>query len=92
MIVYNQNILDLFLTLYAVSHGGAELNPVANAMIALHPLVYAFYKVAVCGVLCWWLSRRDEPIARYGLWALAVVFAAVDAWHICHLIIGGILP
>lgn len=70
MTLYALNLLDLCFTLYAQQ---PELNPLMR-----NPVVMVFYKVVVIGVLCWWLQRRSEPIARYGLKLLTAAYAAVN--------------
>ena len=75
---YPLNLLDLCFTLYAQQ-------PEANPLMQNIPFM-VFYKVVIIGVLCWWLHRRSEPIARYGQKMLAVVYAAVNLWHVMNLI------
>lgn len=80
MIPYALNLLDLAFTLYALCHGATELNPAIRCV----PIMI-LYKIFVVGALCWWLSKREEPIARIGLRLLAGVYAAVNLWHIINL-------
>lgn len=80
MKAYLLNLLDLAFTLHALRHGAVELNPLMQCVP-----VQIFYKVFVVGALCWWLSKRKERLAQIGLKTAAVVFAAVDAWHILNL-------
>ena len=83
---YPLNLLDLFLTLYALRHGARELNPLLQSI----PIMI-LYKVILVGILCWWLGKREEKIARYGLKLTALWFGAVNVWHIYNLLlIGGI--
>lgn len=83
MIPYILNLLDLLFTLHALRWGGVELNPLMQNV----PLMVA-YKVIGVGALCWWLSRRTEKIARYGLRVCAAALAAVNIYHI-YFIFGG---
>lgn len=85
MIAYLLNLLDLALTLHALSHGAVELNPFMRCV----PVMVA-YKTIVVGTLLYWLRGRSEPIARYGRDAITVVYAAVVVWHLIHFIIGGL--
>ena len=80
MIPYALNLLDLAFTLYALQHGGVELNPLMQNV----PF-QVFYKIFVIGALCWWLSKRTEPIAKYGLWAITAVYAGLNIWHILNI-------
>ena len=80
MTAYILNLFDLAFTLHALSNGAVEANPLMRCV----PF-QIFYKVIVVGVLCWWLGKRTEPIARYGLWAITAVYGAVVLWHIVNL-------
>lgn len=44
MIPYILNIIDLITTLYALQHGGIELNPIMAFVIGVHPLLFVFVK------------------------------------------------
>ena len=82
MAAYLLNLLDLGFTIHALSHGAAELNPVAYAMYAAHPMIYATYKIIVVGALLWVLHRlREYRPPRFGLKVATAVFAVVDLWH-----------
>lgn len=77
MTAYLLNLLDLAFTLYALSHGATELNPLMRNV----PTMIA-YKVIVVGALLGWLSKRKE---RVGIIVCTAVFAVVDVWHIVNL-------
>ena len=77
---YPLNLLDLLFTLHALRHGARELNPLLQSI----PIMI-LYKVFVVGILCWWLGKREEPIARYGLKLTALWFGAVNVWHIVNV-------
>ena len=79
---YALNILDLLFTLHALSHGAVELNPIMRNVQFM-----VFYKTVIIGALLWWLSRRQEPLARVGLNILTVYYGAITLWHITNLII-----
>lgn len=79
MMLYSLNILDLLFTLYALSLGAVELNPLMQCV----PIMVV-YKTIVVGALCWWL--RSETFA---IRLLTAVYAAVCTYHIFGLI-GGI--
>ena len=82
MTAYLLNLADLAFTLYALCHGAYELNPFMRNI----PF-QCFYKAVLVGALLWWLSTRQERLARFGKKALAAVFAAVDVWHIVNIFI-----
>lgn len=83
MRAYLLNLADLALTLYALSHGGVELNPLMRSI----PVMVAWKTVGV-GVLCLWLSTRQEPIAQKGRKLLIAVYSAVCIHHF-YFIFGG---
>ena len=44
------------------------------------------YKVIIVWGLLWWLSTRRERVARYALYVAAVVYGAVDVYHIINIL------
>ena len=77
---YILNLFDLAFTLHVLKHGAVELNPLMRNI----PFM-VFCKTIVVGVLCLWLDSRPEKIARWGLRICAVVYAAVNFWHIYNI-------
>ena len=82
MAAYILNLIDLCFTLHALRHGAEELNPFMRNI----PVMIA-YKVVIIGGVALWLSKRQEPTARFGCSAVTAVYAAVDLWHIINLIL-----
>lgn len=86
MILYALNLFDLACTLYVLSMGAVEMNPMMSSVP-----VMVVYKLAVVGLLLAWLSRRREKLARVGLRLCTAVYAALALYHlICLFWIGGI--
>lgn len=81
MTAYTLNLLDLAFTLHALGHGVVELNPAMRCVP-----VMIVYKTIVIGALLWWLSKREDKLARIGLGICTAAFAAVDLWHIVNII------
>ena len=81
MTTYILNLLDLLFTLHALRHGAVELNPLTRCVP-----VMVVYKTVIIGALLWWLFRRSEPIARYGLDVITVYYWAAVLWHIVNLL------
>lgn len=81
MIAYVLNLIDLFCTLWALRHGAVELNPLMRSVT-----VMVGYKVIIVWVLLRWLSLRRERAARYALYVAAVVYGAVDVYHIINIL------
>lgn len=81
IIAYVLNLIDLSCTLWALRHGAVELNPLMREVT-----VMVGYKVIIVGVLLWWLSTRKERTARYALYVAAVVYGAVDVYHMINIL------
>lgn len=81
VIAYVLNLIDLSCTLWALRHGAVELNPLMRSV----PVIVCYKVGAVWGLL-WWLSTRRERAARYALYVAAVVYGAVDVYHIINIL------
>ena len=81
VIAYILNLLDLFCTLWALRHGAVELNQLMREVT-----VMVGYKVIIVWGLLWWLSTRRERVARYALYVAAVVYGAVDVYHMINIL------
>lgn len=81
VIAYALNLIDLFCTLWALRHGAVELNPLMREVT-----VMVGYKVVIVGALLWWLSTRRKRAARYALYVAAVVYGAVDVYHMINIL------
>ena len=81
VIAYALNLIDLSCTLWALRHGAVELNPLMRSVT-----VMVGYKVVIVGALLWWLSRQRERAARYALYVAAVVYGAVDVYHMINIL------
>lgn len=81
IIAYALNLIDLSCTLWALRHGAVELNPLMRSVT-----VMVGYKVVIVGALLWWLSTRRERAVRYALYVAAVVYGAVDMYHIINIL------
>lgn len=78
---YALNLIDLSCTLWALRHGAVELNPLMREV-----MVMVGYKVVIVWGLLWWLSTRRERAARYALSVAAVVYGAVDVYHMINIL------
>lgn len=81
VIAYALNLIDLSCTLWALRHGAVELNPLMREVT-----VMVGYKVIIVWTLLWWLSRQRERAARYALYVAAVVYGAVDVYHMINIL------
>lgn len=78
---YALNLIDLSCTLWALRHGAVELNPLMRSVT-----VMVVYKVIIVWGLLWWLSTRRERAARLALYVAAVVYGAVDVYHMINIL------
>ena len=78
---YALNLIDLSCTLWALHGGAVELNPLMRSV----PVMVS-YKVIIVWGLLWWLSTRRERAARYALYVAAVVYGAVDLYHLINIL------
>lgn len=79
MVTYALNLADLALTLYALSLGCTELNPLIRSVP-----VMLFYKIVVVGGLCVVMHHFAEggnKAARWGLRICAAVYADLCIYH-----------
>lgn len=81
VIAYALNLIDLSCTLWALRRGAVELNPLMRSV----PVMVG-YKVVIVWALLWWLSTRRERAARYALYVAAVVYGAVDVYHMINIL------
>ena len=81
VIAYALNLIDLSCTLWALHGGAVELNPLMRSVT-----VMVGYKVIIVWALLWWLSRQRERAARYALYVAAVVYGAVDVYHLVNIL------
>ena len=81
VIAYALNLIDLSCTLWALHGGAVELNPLMREVT-----VMVGYKVIIVWGLLWWLSTRRERAARYALYVAAVVYGAVDVYHMINIL------
>ena len=79
MILYLLNLFDLLSTLYALSIGLVEMNPIMNFCISIHPLAFTLIKLSAFP-LCLWLERNSKlyPI-------VTAVFAVTVGWNLFNI-------
>lgn len=82
------NLIDIGSTLYIMSLGGQELNPLAAFLMQYH-LLWPF-KVSIVGwiALGAWLRRHKPMQARVRLmWAVACIYLFVVVWNVIPLLL-----
>lgn len=77
------NVLDSFFTLLHLQAGGIELNPVADAMLGLGRMGFAFLKSILIALPLLVLAiHKNFFLARIGLWVAAGAYTALFAYHL----------
>jgi hypothetical protein len=77
------NVLDAWFTLYFLSYGGQELNPVVNAVLGLGIWPFVWFKtlgIGACAVFLA-LTKNFRP-ARIGLAFVLVGYSLLLGWHL----------
>ena len=52
-------LLDLLTTLYALSLGAVEINPLIRSIIDISPRLFVLVKLSILP-LCWWLRDKQS--------------------------------
>lgn len=94
MLLYVINLADLASTLIGLSCGLAEINPIINVLLSIHPALFVLVKVVAAYPLCVWLERKAKTyrLARYGYKIAVWYYAAVVAWNIVNIGLAVIYP
>ena len=72
------NIADAGFTLYAISHGVEELNPLMAWLISISPALFVSTKLVLFAFAIDILSRRRPSWLRW----VGVLYMLVVAWHL----------
>lgn len=77
------NVLDAFFTMLFLSHGGQELNPLIESMLALGPWPFLVTKTIGVGICVGFLvMTKTFPAARVGLIVLLTGYTTLLGWHL----------
>lgn len=84
--VFSLHILDAFFTLFHVSRGGSELNPLMDYFLRIGPSVFLATKLGLAAVGLVFLGVHFRwPYVRHGLTALVLLYAGVLCYHLVLL-------
>jgi len=81
------NVLDAIMTLFVLSHGGRELNPIMVFLINSHPIFFVLTKLSLAGIMTvyWikkghWKSIKLCALAFYSVcvWNSAMIFSIIE--------------
>tara|TARA_R110000751_G_scaffold297951_1_gene407720 strand:+ start:440 stop:730 length:291 start_codon:yes stop_codon:yes gene_type:complete len=75
------NIADTCLTLFAVTHGAEELNPLMAMLLSFSPFAFAATKLVVFAFAIDFVARTRPFMLRW----IAVLYMLVAAWHLSFI-------
>ena len=72
------NFSDVVFTLYAISHGVEEANPVMAWALSVSPLFFVVLKLTLFALAIDFIAKRKPCLLKW----IAVLLMCVTAWHI----------
>jgi hypothetical protein len=80
------NLADAFFTLLFLAHGGQEMNPIVDQVLAYGPHVFILFKTLGIGVCAGFLTlTKNFRAARIGLWIILIGYSLLLCWHLLLL-------
>ena len=77
------NFLDACLTLFAVSRGAEELNPLMDTLISSSPFGFLAVKFIVFAFAVDLMSRLKPEFLKW----VATMYLLVSAWHLSFMLV-----
>ena len=77
------NFLDACLTLFAVSRGAEELNPLMDTLISSSPFGFLAIKLVVFAYAVDLMSRLKPQYLKW----VATMYLLVSAWHLSFILV-----
>ena len=77
------NFTDACLTLFAVSRGAVELNPLMAVLISGSPFLFLLTKFLLFAFAVDFMSRHKPQFLKW----VAALYLAVSAWHLSFILI-----
>ena len=75
------NYMDLFLTMYAISKGVQEANPIMASLLNISPFLFCSVKLLVFSVAIELVAKKIPSALRL----IALVYMLVTAWHLSFI-------
>ena len=72
------NLADATLTLYAVSHGVREANPIMAWLLNISPFLFAVVKIIVFSLAIEFVAKRQQNFLKW----IALFYMTVLSWHL----------
>jgi len=82
LLLHVLNFFDGLLTLYAVSLGVIEVNPVMRLALSAGPFGFLAVKVGIVLICLHFLDKQLKGSKRKIFTVLLVIYTAVIAWHV----------
>lgn len=83
LVVFGLHVLDAFFTLFHISRGGSELNPLMDYFLQVGPTTFLITKLSLAATGLLFLGIHFRwPFVRHGLAALLVLYAGVLCYHL----------
>jgi len=79
------NLADAWFTLYFLSHGGQELNPIVQGILdlSIHPWPFLIFKTIGIGFACAFLAlTKNFRCARWGMCVVFGGYLLLLLWHL----------
>jgi Domain of unknown function (DUF5658) len=90
LFIFGSSLLDAVLTLWHLEQGGSEANPLMALTLAASPTLFLSVKAAASGLgVCFLAAHQQRPLARRGLYGLALVYGGIVSAHV--LLVLGLL-
>jgi len=72
------NYADLSLTLYAISKGVEEANPIMAWLINISPFLFGVVKLTIFAIAVELVAKRMPSVLKW----IAIVYMITVAWHL----------
>jgi hypothetical protein len=77
------SLLDAYVTLVHIQHGGSEANPLMALALAHGPTVFVGIKMGLTGAGAWFLAAHQYfPLASTGLYGLVLGYGMLLVYHL----------
>jgi formate hydrogenlyase subunit 3/multisubunit Na+/H+ antiporter MnhD subunit len=83
VLVCVSSLMDAYLTLLHIQHGGSEANPLMVLALVYGPTTFVGIKMGLTGLGTWFLAAHQSfPLAYKGLHTLALGYGVVLLYHL----------
>ena len=77
------NILDALMTIFIITTGGRELNPIMAFLLTKHPLYFLLTKLVIAAIMTlYWIKRQSWRVFMY----VSFAFWTVCVWNLAMIV------